>query len=301
MVPKIRTRIYQDLADMERLFLARFFDDDTEVSMSTLLAEKQKKGKSTSDFVKRFRNRSLHSREAISEATLLEMCQNNISIKVLSKMGAVETRSWKELVWQGEQAEIILKRMEAEESQPKRGSDRQGPPRSSPQSKGKDVMAVETTSSPKVPQKQKGAPSDPRFQKHYDFKGEQVMTIFKSLLKGKKIKLPEIRRPEDASKTDDPNYCLYHRMVHHTTQDCYILKDKIQALLEAGCMTLQPEQKQVTTNMVTLEFGRGFPAVPVPSGPVPILLVEMRIINNDPHRQRDKGLVEYTTPSGQTL
>jgi hypothetical protein len=41
-------------ADMEKMFLARFFDDDTDVSISTLLAEKQKKGESISDFVKRF-------------------------------------------------------------------------------------------------------------------------------------------------------------------------------------------------------------------------------------------------------
>ena len=70
--------------------------------------------------------------------------------------------------------------------------------------------------------------------------------------------------PEDVAKIDDPNYCLYHRMVHHPMKACYILKDKIQALLEAGVMTLQPEHKKVTTNMVTIEFGQGFPKVPVP-------------------------------------
>ena len=269
--------------------------------MSTLLAEKQKKGESTSDFVKRFRNRSLHSREAISEATLLEMCRNNISIKVLSKMGAVETRSWKELVWQGEQAEIILKRIESEEPQPQQNSDKQRPSRSSSNSKGKDVLAIETTVSSKAPQKQKGTGSEPRFQKHYDFKEDQVVTIFKSLLKGKKIKLPEVRRPEDANKTDDPNFCLYHRMVNHATKECYILKDKIQALLDANVMTLKPEEKKVTTNMVTLEFGKEFPSVPVPVGPVPIPRAEMRIINLDPHHQQDRGLVQYTTPSGQIM
>ena len=92
-------------------------------------------------------------------------------------------------------------------------------------------MAVEIASSLKASTKQKGVVADTHFQKQYDFKDEQVVTIFKSLLKGKKIKLPEVRRPEDAAKTDDPNYCLYHGMVHHPTKACYILKDKIQALL----------------------------------------------------------------------
>ena len=182
----------------------------------------------------------------------------------------------------------MLKRVETEEPYQKKEAGRQG---SSRPSKSKDTMAVETTSLPKASPKQKGAAFEPRFQKHYDFKEEQVVAIFKSLLKGKKIKLPEVRQPEDATKTDDPNFCLYHRMVNHPTKACYILKDKIQALLEAGVMTLQLENKKVTANMVTLEFGQGFPKVPVPCGVVPIPWAEMRVINSDPHQQQKKGMV----------
>jgi len=40
-------------ADLE-LFLARFFEDDTEISVPTLLATKQKKGESIKTFVERF-------------------------------------------------------------------------------------------------------------------------------------------------------------------------------------------------------------------------------------------------------
>lgn len=284
-------------ADVERLFLSRFFNDDTEVSMTTLLSERQKKDESVSEFVKRFRNKSLHSCEAISEPTLLEMCRN-ISIKILSKIGAVEARSWKELVWQGEQAEAILKRMEVEEPRSRRGSCGQGTT-SSPQSKGKNTLAVETVQSPRGSQKQKGPSSNTRPPKVYDFKEEQVVKIFNSLLQGNKTKLPEIRRPEDINKTEDPNFCLYHRMVNRPTKDRYILKDKIQALLEAGDMTLKDVERKVTANMVLMEFGRGLPKVSVPSGLVPIPQSEMRVINQDPHNQRDKGLVPYHSPTGQ--
>jgi len=41
-------------ADIEKLFLAHFFEDDSEISVSTLLAAKQKKGESIKTFVKRF-------------------------------------------------------------------------------------------------------------------------------------------------------------------------------------------------------------------------------------------------------
>ena len=40
--------------NLEKLFLVRFFEDDTEVSLPTLLAKKQKEGESIKAFVKRF-------------------------------------------------------------------------------------------------------------------------------------------------------------------------------------------------------------------------------------------------------
>ena len=41
-------------ADLEILFLARFFEDDSEVSIPTLLGTKQKKGEAIKTFVERF-------------------------------------------------------------------------------------------------------------------------------------------------------------------------------------------------------------------------------------------------------
>lgn len=116
----------------------------------------------------------------------------------------------------------MLKGIEAEEPRSKHGATEQSSP-VPPHSKGKDTLAVET-SSPKSLQKQKDATSDTRFQKQYDIKEEQVVLIYKSLLKGKKFKLPEVKQPEDAIKTGDHNLCLYHKMVHHPTKACYILK-----------------------------------------------------------------------------
>ena len=51
---KLPTGSIQKWVDLERLFLARFFEDDSEVSVPTLLAAKQKKGEAIKDFVKRF-------------------------------------------------------------------------------------------------------------------------------------------------------------------------------------------------------------------------------------------------------
>ena len=68
---------------------------------------------------------------------------------------------------------------------------------------------------------------------------------------------------------NDPNYCLIHGMVHHFTSRCYILKDKIQALVDASVLTLKSEKKKATANMVTLNF-ENFPQVVVQEGLTPI-------------------------------
>jgi len=66
-----------------------------------------------------------------------------------------------------------------------------------------------------------------------------VVTIFHLLQKENKLKLPEARRPNEVGRTNDPNYCLFHMLVHHPTNKCFVLKDKIKALVDAGVMTLK--------------------------------------------------------------
>ena len=75
--------------------------------------------------------------------------------------------------------------------------------------------------------------------KVYSFKDEQVVTIFHLLHKDNKLKLPEVQWPNEVGRTNDLNYWLFHRMVHHPTSRCYVLKDKIQALVDAGILTLK--------------------------------------------------------------
>jgi len=54
MVHEVPAASIKNWADLERLLLAIFFEDDNEVSVLTLLAMKQKKGESIKMFVGRF-------------------------------------------------------------------------------------------------------------------------------------------------------------------------------------------------------------------------------------------------------
>jgi len=67
-------------------------------------------------------------------------------------------------------------------------------------------------------------------------------------------------------------------MVHHPTNRCFVFKDKIQALVDAGVLTLKTEQKKVTANIVTLNFGT-FPKMMVQNGLTPVPKARLDVVN----------------------
>jgi len=146
------------------------------------------------------------------------------------------------------------------------------------------------------------ASGQPRANKLYSFKDEHVVSLFKLLQKSNKLKLLEIRRPKELGKTDDPSYCLYHRMLGHPTKNCCIFKDVIKALINAEVLKLRPEQKKVTANITAtsaIQVRRNLllaltEVVPIPKG-------ELRVINTNPHNQRGKGLIPVLTPQGDNV
>jgi len=77
-------------ADLEKLFLACFFEDDTEISVPTLLAAKQKKGESIKTFVERFQRMVLCCPDGMTHSTLDQTCYYNLQIALLVQMGVAE-------------------------------------------------------------------------------------------------------------------------------------------------------------------------------------------------------------------
>ena len=137
-----------------------------------------------------------------------------------------------------------------------------------------------------------------RTNKLYSFKDEHVVPLFKLLQKSNKLKLPEIKRLEEAGKSDDPGYYLYHRMLGHPTKNCYIFKYVLQALIDAEVLQLRPEHKKVAANMTAtspIQFGQNLPLAP--TGVVPIPKGELRVINTDPLTRRRKVL----SPQGENV
>jgi len=152
--------------------------------------------------------------------TLLQTCRHNFSDKVEVRMGAVKAHTWKELVEQTEIAEQSAKNFETLKSM------------WGINNKSYDTDESSDSSALKVygeTQSKKGdSNKTSEYQRQYSFKYEHVVTLFHLLNKGKKLKLPQARRPDEVGRTNDPNYCLFHRMVHHPTCRCNVLKNKIQ-------------------------------------------------------------------------
>ena len=89
-------------------------------------------------------------------------------------------------------------------------------------------------------------------------------------------------------------------MIHHPTDKCFVLKDRIQALVNTGVLTLKSEQKKVTANMMTLEFGK-IAKVTVPDGTFPIPAPQLEVKHPSAKTQDHRGLVPLTLKTGEIM
>src|SRR3954466_988521 len=205
--------------DLEALFLSRFFEEEADINMHTLLLTKQKEGELVKDFIELFRELAMRSRSGMTPETLVETFRHNFLTPILVQMGVIECKTWKQLQEHGQTAQELVALVKAEEknSRTPRGG---GPPprRNQDPPVKKETLAADT---------QQASSSHPtrggfidRSQVKYSFKDDKVEALFKMLIKSGQLKLPEPRKPEEVGTTDDPLYYLYHRGLGHQTKNC---------------------------------------------------------------------------------
>src|SRR3954468_23647912 len=83
--------------DLEALFLSRFFEEEADINMHTLLLTKQKEGELVKDFIERFRELAMRSRSGMTPETLVKTCRHNFLTPILVQMGVVECKTWKQI------------------------------------------------------------------------------------------------------------------------------------------------------------------------------------------------------------
>jgi hypothetical protein len=96
-----------------------------------------------------------------------------------------------------------------------------------------------------------------RQNREYSFSTEEVEDLFMGLRELNLIDLPKPKRPEEASKFKEPNFCHYHRILGHTLKGCFVVKNIIQKMIDDGTIdanllkSLKKGKKMATSNVAT--------------------------------------------------
>ncbi|KAA0059012.1 retrotransposon gag protein [Cucumis melo var. makuwa] len=73
--------------------------------------------------------------------------------------------------------------------------------------------------------------------------------MLEQLLEKQLIQLSECKRPEQARKVDDLNYCKYHRVIGHLVEKCFVLKELILRLARKKKIELDLEEVAQTNHV----------------------------------------------------
>ncbi|KAG8376466.1 hypothetical protein BUALT_Bualt09G0066400 [Buddleja alternifolia] len=87
--------------------------------------------------------------------------------------------------------------------------------------------------------------------KEISFPDEILKDLFEELKDQGLIDLPEAKRPGEVGKIDNPRYCPYHRLVGHSIEECFILKERIESLIKNGDIEL-PHIEKTSANPISL-------------------------------------------------
>ncbi|MQL84504.1 hypothetical protein Taro_017013 [Colocasia esculenta] len=261
-----------DWTDMQKKFRERFYIAEREVTVAELYATRQKNDESALDYIQRWRNLSMRCKRPPHQEDAVQICKQNLKRELLERMIGVEIRSFDRLNNVVAEIEAFLVKYPTNSfaSQKTKPADKKPA--------GKEVHAVDLktfekqrdegkaaagTSSNKAEPKRKVIPFQDKMRKPYSFPKEKTKTLFDWGIRYNKITLPTPKRPDQAAKKDEPRYCLYHQILGHPLEECYVFKDIVESLIKKGELqmgdyrvdTPQPHElpaRQAGANMISI-------------------------------------------------
>ncbi|KAG5562842.1 hypothetical protein RHGRI_005537 [Rhododendron griersonianum] len=209
-----------------------------------LIETKQRDNEPVTDFIARWRALTFACPQKFTQLELIRMCLNNFRHELSTALMAQTFEGFNDLCTKAHDMELHL------------GKRRR--PRVVDRLETSVAAIVETKKRVPVvvgaqrPKETKKATMKERLEKKYSFTDDLVEDMFEDLLEQKLITLPDVKRPHEEGKKNDPKYCPYHRLISHLLRDCFVLKDKIQELFDSRVIEL-PSPEKVTANPITTD------------------------------------------------
>ncbi|TYK09751.1 ty3-gypsy retrotransposon protein [Cucumis melo var. makuwa] len=238
------TNLEQEVIDtweqLEKEFLDRFYSIRRTVSMMELTNTKQQKGEPVIDYINRWRALSLDCKDRLTELSSVEMCTQGMHWELLYILQGIKPRTFEEFATRAHDMELsIASRGTKDFPVPEVRKDKKETKSVEKVVKStvKVSMVVNTTLLKFSKRKEGRAEKNDdgserrrltlkeREEKVYPFSDLDIADMLKQLLEKQLIQLPECKRPEQAGKVDDPNYCKYHRVISHPVEKCFVLKE----------------------------------------------------------------------------
>ncbi|KAG8362650.1 hypothetical protein BUALT_BualtUnG0054700 [Buddleja alternifolia] len=237
-----------DWDSLIREFYNQFSNTERRVGVAELIETKQRDNESVSDFIARWQALTFRCQQKFTQAEMVRMCLNNLKHELSVHLMPQTFDGFNDLCTKAHDLETHMgKRRVRPRANEKVETAVVETKKKSPINIGKPKR--EDT---KVNMSGGSRPSfKERMEKKFSFPDEILKDLFEELKDQGLIDLPEAKRPGEVGKTDNPRYCPYHRLVGHSIEECFILKERIESLIKNGDIEL-PHIEKTSANPISL-------------------------------------------------